>query len=562
MRAGLWTAGFALGLLVEAIAGSGQNLPEKIGDLTTGWVLVACGLVAWSRRRQSNFGPLLTAAGFAWFLGSLAESRIGVLATVGAGAVILHRGPLIHAIVGYPGGRISGGYARAVAACGYVYALIPAISSSSGAATVVIAGLVVTATARGRQRSAGPERQARMSAGVAAMAFALVLVANGFLRAREANPDQQRAGLWVYEVVLVMIAFGLLTGLLRGAWTRAAVTRLVVELGDLGKSGTLRDRLAHALGDSSLQVAYWLPEQNGYVDEGGRPVALPGSEVGSEVTLIDGVDGRIAALVHDPWSIDDPALLEAVASGTRMAISNVRLRTQLRGQVAELIASRRRIIDAADAQRRLLQQELRDGAGSHLATVAELLASVKEHYPEHSDASTPDPMRLAVSELDQAQANMGELAEGIHPRRLTDGGLVAAIGGLANRFPLPVVLSLCPERLAASVESAVYFVIAEALTNVVKHARASAVTIDVARSDDGVSVRISDDGIGGADPSVGTGLRGLADRVEALAGRMWVESAAGSGTSVRADIPETLPSVISGWSAATASPASLSALLP
>jgi signal transduction histidine kinase len=372
---------------------------------------------------------------------------------------------------------------------------------------------------------------------VAALAFALVLVVNGFLRADEATPDQQRAGLWVYEIVLALIAVGLLTDQLRGAWTRVAVTRLVVELGDVGESGTLRDRLALALGDESLQVAYWLPEQQGYVDERGIPVVLPGSRMGREVTLIDGVDGRIAALIHAPWSSDDPAVLEAVASGTRMAMSNVRLRARLRVQVGELIASRRRIIDAADAQRRLLQQELRDGAGSHLATVAELLASVNGRSREHLDASTPDPVGLAVRELHQAQTNLGELAEGIHPRLLTDGGLVAAIGGLADRFPLPVVLSLPPDRVAASVESAVYFVVAEALTNVVKHAQASTVTVDVARSEERVTVRVSDDGMGGADPSAGTGLRGLADRVEALGGRWWVESGAGSGTSVRAEIP-------------------------
>jgi signal transduction histidine kinase len=545
MPAALWLAGFAIGLLVEAASDARQGLPGGIGDLVTGWVLIACGLVAWSRRPQSYFGPLLAAAGFAWFLGSLAESRIGALTTVGAWAVALHRGPLIHAIVGFPSGRISGGYARAVVAAGYVYAAVPTISSSS-AATVVVAVLVVAASAREWRQQARPWRPGSLSAVAAASAFALVLAANDFLRAEEATPDQQRAGLWVYEVVLAMIAVGLLTDLLRGAWTRAALTRLVVELGDVGESGTLRDRLAHALGDSLLQVAYWLPEQKGYVDERGIPVVLPESGNGRDVTLIDGVDGRIAALIHAPWSLDDPAVLEAVASGTRMAMSNVRLRAQLRGQVAELIASRRRIIDAADAQRRLLQQELHDGASNHLATVAELLAPVKGHYPEDSDASTPDPMRLAMRELDQAQTNLGELAEGIHPQLLTDGGLVAAIGELADRLPLPVVLSLRPDRVAANVESAVYFMVAEALTNVVKHAQASTVTVEVGMLADRVTVRVSDDGSGGADPSAGTGLRGLADRVEALGGRLWVEGRAGLGTSVCAEIPEPPTSLVSG----------------
>jgi signal transduction histidine kinase len=331
--------------------------------------------------------------------------------------------------------------------------------------------------------------------------------------------------LWAYEVVIGLVAVWLFADLLWGRWTQAAITGLVVDLGELGDAGTLRDRLARALGDPSLVVGYWLPGEGRYVDEAGRPVQLPSAGAERAVTPIAQDGEPVAALVHDASVLGDPRLVGDVAAAARLAVANVRLQAEVRSRVAEVAASRRRIVQAADSQRRRLERRLREGAEQRLGRVAELLA----------DAGPP-LAEVAVG-LEAARAELREFARGVHPAALVEGGLVAAVTELAERSPVPIQVTAPSGRLPAAVEAAAYFLCSEALTNTAKYARASRASVRLETRDGVLAVEVGDDGVGGADPAGGSGLRGLADRVEALGGRLGIDSPPGGGTRLTAELP-------------------------
>ena len=534
IRLAAWPAGLLAGLGVEWLARSGQSLAAVVADLAVGWALIGCGLVCWSRRPHSRVGALLALAGFAWFLGTLAESGIGFVASLGTALLFVHRGPLCHAIVGYPGGRPSGRLSITVVVVCYVYAAAVPLARSD-VVTIAVAVLVVAATVGGYVRAAGPDRRARVT-GVAAAAALAVALAGGSV----ARLLGGRAVLWGYQAALVLIAAGFLADSLFGRWAQAAVTKLVVDLGGDAEAGTLRARLAHALGDRSLVIGYWLPEADGYADERGDRVQLPAPGSGKAVTMVEHDGERIASLVHDATVLEDPGLAESVALAARIALSNVRLQAEVRRQVAELDASARRILEAGDAQRRRLQDQLRVRAGQRLAGVSELLDRAAHQARECQDRVTAEGLDAAARELEEARAELQELAAGIHPALLAERGLGPALASLAARAPVPVRIAAPEQRLPAVIETAVYFTCAEALANVAKHARATGVDVQV-RAEGMVTVVIADDGIGGADRLAGSGLNGVADRVEALGGRLVVDSPAGRGTRLLAEIPAASP---------------------
>jgi signal transduction histidine kinase len=540
LRKAVWLAGLVLGLGAEWLARPGQGLVAAGADLALGWVLIGCGLVGWSRRPRSSVGPLLALTGFAWFFGTLAGSRIGVVAAAGAALLFLHRGPLCHAIIGYPGGRRLGRLGvLAVVVC-YVYAVAVPLARSD-VVTIGVAFLVLAVTAWGYARAAGPGRRARMMAVAAAAVLAIPLAGGSVARLVGTGPGADRAVLWVYEVVVVLIAAGLLADSLSGGWAQAAVTKLVVDLGGDSEGGTLRARLAYALGDRSLAVGYWLPEAGEYADERGNPVELPGAGSGRAVTVVEHDGERIAALIHDAAVLSDAGLADSVAQAARVALSNVRLRAEVRHRVAELDVSRRRILAAGDAQRRRLQQQLQAGAGRCLARAGELLDLAAQEARASRDRVVAEGLEAGCKELKAAQAELRELAAGIHPPLLTERGLGAALASLAERSPVPVRLAAPAERLPAVIEAAVYFVCSEALANVAKHAQARRADIEVRLDGDLVTVVIVDDGTGGADPSAGSGLKGAADRVEALGGRLLVLSPPAGGTQLLVTIPARFP---------------------
>jgi signal transduction histidine kinase len=211
------------------------------------------------------------------------------------------------------------------------------------------------------------------------------------------------------------------------------------------------------------------------------------------------------------------------------------LDAELRESLQELRASRARIVEAADAERRRLERNLHDGAQSRLVALALLLRSARNRATDPALAATLDQ---AQEELQTSLAELRELARGIHPAVLSQRGLEPALEALATRAPVPVTLEVdVGGRLPHTHETAAYFVVSEALVNVAKYARASHATVAVRRVDGRVSVEVADDGVGGADPAGGTGLRGLADRVAALDGTLAVESPAGRGTRLQAELP-------------------------
>jgi signal transduction histidine kinase len=420
--------------------------------------------------------------------------------------------------------------AGAVIAAAYVYALVEPLARID-ALTIALSAVVALAAGRVYLDTSGPARKAGGPALAAALAFAFVLALGAVERQVGWNAD--RAVLWTYDIVIACVVVGLTIDLLRGRWADAVVTGLVVDLGAEGEVGTLRAKLARALGDPSLVVAYRLPETGAFVDDAGRAVELPPEGSGRAVTAIDDRGERVAVLVHDEALVADRALVESVAAAARIAVANARLQAEVQARAAELEASRRRIVEAADAQRRRLEQDLREGAERRLENVAALLTDARR-------TSTPDDgeaIGALETELDEARRELREFAHGVHPAALTDGGLVPALELLAERSALRLELRGAVGRLPAPVEAALFFVCSEAFANVVKHAETSAVSVELRADRDRVVVAVADDGIGGAVPGRGSGLRGLADRVEALGGSLRVESPAGDGTRVVAEIP-------------------------
>lgn len=311
----------------------------------------------------------------------------------------------------------------------------------------------------------------------------------------------------------------------------------------LPAGGPVRETLAQSLGDSTLSIAYWLPEQEALVDERGHAVTLP--EPGSDRawTAVDYDGRRVAAIIHDANLDASPELVQAAAAAASLALDNERLKADLRARVEELRASRVRIVQASDSARRRLERDLHDGAQQQLVALAVDLRILRRRIGEKPDAV--ELIDLIDEKVTAALAELRELARGIHPAILTDRGLEPAVESLADRVPVPVETELDLDgRPPPPVEAAAYFVIAEALTNVVKYAQASLATVRVRQEDQDVVVEVGDDGIGGADEASGSGLRGLRDRVGALDGALAVSSEGGRGTVVQARIPCRAESIV------------------
>jgi signal transduction histidine kinase len=334
-----------------------------------------------------------------------------------------------------------------------------------------------------------------------------------------------------FVVGLAPIAF--LIGLLR---SRLAVGPAIVSLGAKAAHGNVIDALRTALRDPSLEVAYWVAEYETYADVDGRAIELP-TAAGRATTLIDRDDGtHVAALVHDTSLRDEPELLDAVTAAAGFALENARLHAELRARLEELKGSRARIIEAAQAERQRLERDLHDGAQQRLVALSLELGLLEERFERDPDAKAA--LDQTRSEVTESLRELRELAHGIHPAVVTGHGLVVALKTLVARAPVPVRLTIDLDgRLPERQEVAAYYVVSESLTNVAKYASASSAAVEVRLADGRLLVEIVDDGIGGADTRRGSGLRGLADRVEALGGRLRIWSPGGGGTRVEAEIP-------------------------
>jgi signal transduction histidine kinase len=531
-----------------------------------GWSFVGTGLYAWRRRPDSRFGLLMTLAGFAWFLGPLPAADSPLVFTFGIALGALW-GPIFgHLLLSFPTGRLPTLWRRRLVVASYfIVPLAPLLallfSESDDVLTDCVGGCPRNALLVSRSEALG---EAALALG-AALTLGLCLVAVGMLvrQWRAASAPERRslvpvfasgavmlgliaayaiskvdAVLWMAFAAFAATPFAFLAGLARADLSGSrGVRMLMAELGDAPERADLRDALARALGDPALELAFWMPELNRYVDAGGAPAELPGKDDARRtVTEIDHHGEHVAAIVHD--RAQDTATVRAAGAATALLLENQRLDAQLRANLVELRASRARLVEAADGERRRIERNLHDGAQSRLVALALNLRLARMSVTDGSE--TAALLDGSIDELGQSLKELRELARGIHPAALSERGLEPAVRALAARAPVPVdIVAQAAGRLPAAVETAAYFVVSEALTNVSKYAQPEHATVRVERVDGQLLVEVSDDGVGGASASDGSGLRGLADRVAALSGTLEVSSPPGRGTRLRAQLPCT-----------------------
>jgi signal transduction histidine kinase len=527
------------------------------------WVILPYifgGLIAWWHRPENRFGPLMILAGFGTFLAFLGWSNVDVLHTLGQTLNFLPPILFLHVFLAFPSGRLERPFERAVVGAAYLTGIglgivrmllggfgpnsVFELTTEPGAADVLERVQLVASSACALAgigvlvaRRLGAGRPLRRSVALLTDSFAvgLLMIAVLAMRAAVGAPGHVTLQRLTYFVV-GLAPFAFVIGLLQARLARSAVGDLFVELRADPTPADLRDALARALRDPSLTLAYWLPEFGSYADHDGHAVELPNSDGRRAVRLIarDGV--QVAALVHDPALRDEPELLDAVTAAAGIAIEKSQLNVELRARVEELRGSRARIVEAGQRERQRLERNLHDSAQHRLVALSLQLSLLEEQLA--GDRSATAQLEHARREIDTSLDELREIARGIHPAVVSGHGLAVALGELAARAPVPVHLSVEIEgRLPEEVEVAAYYLISESLANIGKYAQASSATIEVARGDGHIRVEVVDDGIGGADTEGGSGLRGLADRVETLGGRLQVWSPRGGGTRVRAEIP-------------------------
>jgi signal transduction histidine kinase len=555
--AGLLTAACSLALALTNDDVSGV----QIGLLE--WIsipYIAAGLLAYWRRPDSRLGLLMIAGGFATGISGLAFAEFSVPHTIGVIFDVLPAVIFLHVYLAFPEGRLRSPFERALVAAGYAAAiglqlvkmllggvgpqnLLEISTRTTEAHTIeqvqLLAISAVCLTAFGvlaaRRRDAGAPLRRPVALLIDSFALCLVMIAVLFVLGAFEGP----AFLTVQRATLVVIGispFAFLLGLLEARLARSAVGPLFVELRADPSPARLRAALARALRDPSLSLAFWLPEFASWADLDGRPVKLPEPSSGRATTLIhrDGV--HVAALVHDPELQDEPELLAAVGAAAGIALENGRLQAEQQAHLEELKGSRARVIEAGQKERQRLERNLHDGAQQRLIALSLELSLLEKRFGGDAEAASRlDRVRreIAVS-LEELRA----VARGLHPAVLSGHGLEVALQSIAAQSATPVRLTVSLEgRLPEPVEVAAYYVVSESLANVGKHARATSVSVDVAHADEQAVIEVVDDGVGGADTEGGSGLRGLADRVEAHGGRLRIWSPVGGGTYLRAEMP-------------------------
>ena len=370
---------------------------------------------------------------------------------------------------------------------------------------------------------------------LAAIAIALRAVFEGVSTFID-QPFAREYVFWWQIGAFIALPLALLAGLLRARLARASVGDLVLELQRTPPAG-MQDALAHALGDPTLELSFWLPERHTYVDSAGIRVLLPADDSRRVVTPLEHQGEPFAAIVHDPSLREEPRLLQAAGAAAHFALENARLQAETRAQLLQVQESRTRIVAAADQARRRIERDLHDGAQQRLVALALQLRAEQHRLHGRDDPEVNRLVDAAVVELQAAMDELRELAHGVHPAILTEQGLAAAVESLTNRGQTPVSLDISEDRLPPPVEATAYFVVCEALTNIAKHSDAAGARITARRQNGTFVVEVEDDGVGGAHVDGSSGLRGLIDRVEALGGRVTIDSPLGDGTRIQAEIP-------------------------
>ena len=567
---GLLVAGIAVGLLAEHYSTSADWWENPWLDLAVGWTYIGAGVVAWSRRPRNRVGPLMTAFGFSWFMGNFEAAPVPLFVSLGTAFESLSGAILAHLILAYPEGRLRDISERVVVLALYAWVLLSGFAlaltydsarldgcpCTSGALAffpsldafdtitgvrdvvgAIFAGVVITLVVRRYRRASPVARRDLAPLWVAATLVALAFILQGGSGVVAPDSALDHSLREARKVLQLLVPLTFLVGLLRSRLAETTVAQLVRALDRPLQRGALRELLARAVGDPSLRLAFAAPDGDGFVDEHGRRVELPTEGSDTAVTFVNAERGPCAAFVHDRALLERQSLIEAVGAAAGLALEKERLQAEVRAQLEEVRASRARIVEAADAERRRVERDLHDGAQQRLVTLSLALGLAREQAASNDDALVSS-LAEASDEATRALNELRELGRGLHPAILSEAGLGAALEALAERSAVPTTVAAAPEkRLPEAVEIGAYFVASEALANVAKHSNATQVTLN-ARCRGGVLVlAIDDDGRGGADPARGSGLTGLEDRVAALGGRLRVDSPTGAGTRLVAEIP-------------------------
>jgi len=548
-------------LIVLALTGEDVAGPALSAFLVC-WLFipyVAAGLIAWKRRPESKLGRLMVITGFLTAFSFLVWSAQPVFFSVGNAIQFLPPALYLHLFLAYPSGELRSKGDRWLVGAAYAAIGLTILRMIFGEGDnrnllawfdepevvailrtlqrVTVSAFLVLGAIRLILRRRHEGKPLRPAIAYVEDTFPLVLLMLAWLYIVQVLGWEQWLPItrWTTFAVIGVTPVLFLIALLQARLSRASVADLLVELGVNPGPAELQEAVARALRDPSATLAYWLPEFDSYADVDGRQLEVE-DEPARATTPISREGVPVALVLHDAALLDEPRLVASVAAATGMTIQNAQLQVELRARLQELRGSRVRILQAEQNERRRLERDLHDGAQQRLVALSMELGELEERL----DGNTELRKRIeeARQEVTASLAELRNLAHGIHPAAVSDHGLAVALESLATRAPIPVQVIGAPrERLSEHVELAAFFIASEALTNVAKHSRASSAVVEFDKTVELLIVEVRDDGVGGASADAGTGLRGLADRVEALGGRLRVWSPAGRGTRVRAEIP-------------------------
>ncbi len=565
---GIAVAGVVAGASALDFALANDGIGKELGEPLViasiwSWTIVAYflgGVLAWWRRPASRFGPLMVATGAVCFLVTLSWTTRDVPFTIGQTLDKLPTALFLHAFLAFPTGRLNGRAEKSVVAVAYATAILlepvrmvvgdygphnlfgivaaPAVFNLvRNVQLLVLAGCCIAGVAilAARRRRHGRPLRRALALLNDAFALGLAMIAVFFV-ANSLDAPAVAQIRWVTFAALGLAPVAFLIGLAHARLARSSVGDLLVELRADPAPAGLAPALARALRDPSLTLAYWLPAFESWADLDGHRVDLPGADAGRTTTLIEHDGAHVAALVHDGALQDEPELLSAVGAAAAIALENGRLHSEQRAHLEELRGSRARVIEAAQRERQRLERDLHDGAQQRLIALSLELRRLEERLDSDPDARLQ--LDQARGEIAKSLSELRAVARGLHPAVVSGHGLAVALEQMVALAAVPVRLTVdLEQRLPDRVEVAAYYVVSEGLANIGKHAGATWVTVAVSRTGARVIVEITDDGVGGADTERGSGLRGLADRVEALDGRLRVWSPPGGGTRLRAEMP-------------------------
>jgi signal transduction histidine kinase len=581
--AGLAGAALAFGV---ALAGgyAGHRGLVATGRAAAVLIPVAVGLHQWRRGAAQRYPSLLVLLGFTMVPVSLAESHASWAYSTGRVAGWVAEALLIVLLLLFPTGVFTGRRDRLIAAAtgmlvGLLYlpsALLAAPFPVPGATTTctgdcppnafalvgsepaivgdllvplretatVLLMLMVAAVMTRRLLAATHLARRTLAPGLAVAAtHALALAAFFGLRAADAADAVTTPLAWIVFLSVPALALALVAAeVRRRQYVATALERLAMSLPAHATAASLRRGMAASLEDPGLQIVYHLEDGGGrWVDESGWPVRPPGEAADSLKEIRSG--GQVvAAIIHDPWMAEDPALLDAAASYALVVLENERLVTDLRSSLGELAESRARVVAVADRERRRIERDLHDGAQQRLVGLRIQLELASQRLrrilPKESDAL----LELGGS-VEETIDEVRGIARGVYPALLSEQGLEEALRSAARRVPVATGVSARGmERWSPEIETTVYFACAEALQNAIKHADgASGIAIVLEGFDGRLRFEVRDDGPGfsqnGNGRGHGSGLVNMRDRVRAIGGELAIVSAPGSGTRVIGSVP-------------------------